>query len=296
MKWMKYIQETLDLPGMRREYKLDLACVSDRGRQRENNEDNFYFCGEYLPRVHESVAVRSRMRIGTAQARTVAVFDGMGGLAAGEAASYAAADALGDILKRDMPGGKQAGTYVSRERKAAYRYGRWDEKKLKLILEHTNTAVCRVRRTEGYDLIGTTAVLLTFYQDRAWLGNLGDSRAFLYRDGRMQQISEDHTDTHFDESVHPAGQKPGLTQFLGMPKDKISPEPYTDGIRLAAGDVYLICSDGLTDLVSEEAIAAVLDAQGVREGAGMLLQMALSAGGRDNITLILAKVSSPDEI
>ena len=86
------------------------------------------------------------------------------------------------------------------------------------------------------------------------------------------------------------GGKPPLSQNLGIPPDELKIEPYVAKGQYYDGDVYLICSDGLTDMVSEEEIADTLSGRGILEAQKRLLNAALDNGGKDNITIILCKV------
>ena len=129
-----------------------------------------------------------------------------------------------------------------------------------------------------------------FLQRTRYLCNIGDSKAFHFDGEKLEQISVDHCAATF------YGEKPPLSQNLGIPPAEMMIEPHYARGYYHAGDIYLLCSDGLTDMVSIEEIAKILTetAAGgntdVSNAAEKLLQKALDNGGRDNITIILCRV------
>ena len=248
--------------------KVKLACYSAAGKVRTHNEDNVSFFGTCLPEEHvdmEDVLVKTMPGDGSF---TVAVFDGMGGEQAGEVASRAAAEELKKHeALRDI-----------------------DEQKLTELISGINAAVCAEKYKGGYRQIGTTVAMLAFDGGTVWAVNVGDSPVFLLRGGRMREISTSHT--------RDMGKRRVLTQCLGIDEEEFLVEPYIEQTRLEAGDKWLICSDGLTDMVSEEAIAEILSStENAATKADLLIRKAMEGGGRDNITVILAEVyeDTPDE-
>ena len=147
-----------------------------------------------------------------------------------------------------------------------------------------NREICGYAEKNGVFSMGTTAAMLAFTEAGITLCNIGDSRVFRYSGGDLRQISRDHI------AGAPYGRKPPLSQNLGIPADELILEPYLARGSYRCGDVYLICSDGLTDMVSEESIAGVLGSVPAEEAAGVLAQMALDNGGRDNVTVIVCGV------
>ncbi|MCD8157265.1 MAG: hypothetical protein LUD53_07575, partial [Clostridiales bacterium] len=116
--------------------------------------------------------------------------------------------------------------------------------------------------------------------------NIGDSRIFRLSKGQMEQLSMDHV------GVAPYGRKPPLSQNLGIPPTEMLIEPYAATAAYREGDIYLICSDGLTDMLSTNQIAQVLGQYPIETAAGCLLEKALERGGRDNITIILCRTEA----
>ena len=245
--------------------------VSDSGRLRDNNEDNAcvndYYCenSSTFSWGHESKE---------ATAILAAVFDGMGGEANGEIASKMAAENMAAICEADFS--KEVDAYVERTNKAIALYD----------TEHN---------------MGTTFAALYAKDDMYYIYNIGDSRVYLYRDGRLKQMTHDHNMvrrlqregilTKEQADRHP--QRNSISQFLGM-KDKgmlIRPDCFKEEmVHARPEDIILLCTDGLTEMVSDEAICNRLSQPGtIKDKTQDLLQMALDAGGKDNVTIILAE-------
>lgn len=120
--------------------------------------------------------------------------------------------------------------------------------------------------------------------------NLGDSRIYRHFQGKLQQISTDHV-----ISGKMLGKAP-LTQYLGFQEENMALEPSIVEIGYQTGSSYLICSDGVTDMLSDEEIQEILSKTGTaEEKVEELLEMALSRGGRDNVTMILAQINGYEE-
>src|SRR5699024_8359480 len=114
---------------------------------------------------------------------------------------------------------------------------------------------------------------------------------FLYRSGKINQISVDHTDQFLFAKQDRLKRKPRLTQHLGIDPEEMIVEPYIAEIKFQKEDLFLLCSDGLTDMLDENEIKEVLhDNSTVASQTEILIQRALRNGGRDNITVILCKI------
>lgn len=235
------------------------SMISDSGLVRAANED----CAVYaLPKGHGS---------GEGDRAILVVADGMGGHAAGEVASRIACDVLLDAFDDPVPADQLLARAIARANEA--------------IL----AAAAAKAELRG---MGTTLTALLVEHGQAWLGHVGDSRAYLWRKGILQQLSEDHSlvgelvrqgvlspeaaRTHPDKNV--------IFKALGSKRD---PEPavWRAGLALQDGDVLLLCSDGLTDLVPDRVIAAMLGGREPLEACRMLISQALAAGGHDNVTV-----------
>lgn len=230
------------------------AGVSDVGRVRAQNEDAG-FVGPYV----------------------ALVADGVGGAAAGEVASATAAYAV-----------------------SATALGRFLEPPELVLAAAANAAHAAIRLgvQRNLDRLGmaTTLTVLVCDGSRVVLGHVGDSRAYRYRDGELRQLSRDHT---YVQHMVDTGQ---LTQdaasrhpWRNIVLRSLDGDPEEKGLDLVPvptrpGDRLMLCSDGLSDLVSRERIAEVLRLADPMSAAAVLTQSALAAGGRDNITCIVLDV------
>lgn len=243
---------------VRMSLSLRFAAGSHKGMIREGNEDSGY-----------------------AGPRLLAIADGMGGQAAGEVASSEVISTL-VTLDDDVPGSDiltSLGTAVQRA-----------NDQLRLMVEEDP-------QLEG---MGTTLTALLWTGQRLGLVHVGDSRAYLLRDGVLTQITQDHTwvqrlvdegrITEEEATTHP--QRSLLMRALGS-GDHVEPDLSIREVR--AGDRYLICSDGLSGVVSHQTMEDTLASyQGPQETVQELIQLALRGGGPDNITVIIADVLDID--
>ena len=248
---------------------LELAYASCCGRVRRNNEDNLLLDGKLrLPNGPDLWPPRT-LRRSLAGQELLAVFDGMGGEANGEEASYAAAVRLQELHGR-----------------APFFYSG-----LTAVVQSLNKAVYRRGMELKTTRMGTTLAALLLQPDEVVVCNLGDSPIYLMRGDRLRQVSHDHTDAEDMLRRGIKNRKPYLTQYLGMDPEEITVEPYLAFEKLLPDDRWLLCSDGLTDMVPAERIEALLRAYADPQlAATVLVQESLDNGGRDNVTLILARV------
>jgi serine/threonine protein phosphatase PrpC len=186
------------------------------------------------------------------------VADGMGGHPAGDVASkVAVATILGAAATlADVPEGGE----------------HW----LTDVLLTAHEAVLSTAAAEpAYEGMGTTAVIAIVQPDRAQLAHVGDSRAYLIRAGSAQQLTQDHNRHGY------------LTQALGVPRPIVAD---SQTVALQPGDRLLICTDGLSGLVSNAGIAAQADTHDAADSVDRLVDAALAAGGYDNVTAVLIAV------
>ncbi|MFE6918174.1 PP2C family protein-serine/threonine phosphatase [Streptomyces rubiginosohelvolus] len=237
---------------------LRFAAGSHKGMIREGNEDSGY-----------------------AGPRLLAIADGMGGQAAGEVASSEVISTLVP-LDDDVPGSDLLTSLGSAVQQA--------NDQLRVMVEEDP-------QLEG---MGTTLTALLWTGQRLGLVHVGDSRAYLLRDGVLTQITQDHTwvqrlvdegrITEEEATTHP--QRSLLMRALGS-GDHVEPDLSIREVR--AGDRYLICSDGLSGVVSHQTMEETLASyQGPQETIQELIQLALRGGGPDNITCIVADVLDVD--
>ncbi len=243
---------------VRMSLSLRFAAGSHKGMIREGNEDSGY-----------------------AGPRLLAIADGMGGQAAGEVASSEVISTLVQ-LDDDVPGSDILTSLATAVQQA--------NDQLRVMVEEDP-------QLEG---MGTTLTALLWTGQRLGLVHVGDSRAYLLRDGVLTQITQDHTwvqrlvdegrITEEEATTHP--QRSLLMRALGS-GDHVEPDLSIREVR--AGDRYLICSDGLSGVVSHQTMEETLASyQGPQETIQELIQLALRGGGPDNITCIVADVLDVD--
>ena len=235
---------------------LRYAARSDRGLVRANNEDSVY-----------------------AGARLLALADGMGGHAAGEVASQLVIAALAH-LDNDEPGGDLLS-------------------KLEHAVHQGNTDIAeQVELHPELEGMGTTLTAILFAGDRLGMVHIGDSRGYLMRDGELAQITKDDTfvQTLVDEgriTAEEAHSHPQRSLIMrALTGHEVEPTLIMREAR--EGDRYLLCSDGLSDPVSQETILEALKLPDVTESADRLIELALRGGGPDNVTVVVADVVDHD--
>ena len=149
-----------------------------------------------------------------------------------------------------------------------------------------NSAVCEFMTENSIRSMGSTAAILMFDPQYVTVCNLGDSGVFRVNEGSLLKVSTDHV-----ESNSAFSSKPMLTQFVGIPKEEYLIEPSIKILNYTMGDKFLICSDGLTDMVKEPEIAAIINSSpNIEIAANTLLNEALKRGGVDNTTIIICEV------
>lgn len=241
-------------------YLISYVCVSHTGFLRKTNQDNFLCGKKFLPPEHNGTPSPLQGSVKPGRKALFGIFDGMGGGSKGEVASYLAAKAA-----------------------SLTRIGLRPLEALLDFCHRANHAVRDFSDSFAIGNMGTTATVLSFTSSHVRVCHLGDSRAYRLREGQLTRLSRDHILTG-----HSPG-KPPLTRYLGMHPEDGTPEPFLAEAPLEPEDVYLICSDGLTDMLTEEEIRGILSTVPFSSAAEHLLNTALCRGGRDNITLILCK-------
>ena len=252
--------------------QIEAACASHIGYVRSNNEDNFYFLGQSLPQENQGQNPPLYHFGPVSDGACLAVFDGMGGGDYGEAASCTAANRMQQLLMQRRAPEDVTGF-------------------LETACQEINRAVWNRANDLETDRMGSTLAALYFCGDSLHAINVGDSRIFGLRGERFKQISVDHTDEAYLREKGIIGRNPRLTQYIGMDPGSVMIEPTVGRMSLRAGDVYLICSDGLTDMVKQEEIQVILSSCGAAPACvEKLIQTALEHGGRDNVTVIVCRI------
>ena len=234
------------------------AALSDLGRKRSSNEDAFGYSVEH---------------------GVYAVCDGMGGAAAGEIASSLAVDELMRLLAGDSA---PASPRAEAER---------------AIAAANHAIYSRAQRNQKLSGMGTTMVMLLAEERRVWFLNIGDSRGYRLRNHRLEQITADHS--HVEEQVRmgrmtrsEAERSPLrniITRALGT-QASVTPDIFE--LDAEPGDLFLLCSDGLTRELSDPLLESLLSTDlPLDELCGRLVGAANKVGGHDNITCLLVRAA-----
>ncbi len=242
---------------------------TDPGRARDNNEDSIAF---------------------EENAKVAVLADGMGGYNAGEIASGMATAFIKSELSRWL---MEAGaTAQAKEVRRA----------MEICVDNANMAIFNSANSNAaYAGMGTTLVVGVFREDRLLLGHIGDSRCYRLRAGVLSQITKDHSllQEQIDAGLISAEQaatssiKNLVTRALGV-EDVVALD--VNEHLVEPGDLYLMCSDGLSDMVADELIARIIgEDAGLNQKAESLISAANENGGRDNISVLMVAVSEATE-
>lgn len=244
-----------------KKHKVEYAVVCSTGKVRRNNEDNFY-CGGHIREDVNAVADVAFSGTAAADANELfAVFDGMGGEACGEVASYVAAD------------------YAMKFARSKDAYTEY----LQVLVKQLNEQVLLETDARSLVIMGTTAAMMQVSGEDIYILNSGDSRIYRLSAHELRQISEDHI------SVAYGGK--AITQFVGMPEG-YEAKPYAARGKYKAGDVFLLCSDGVTDMLTDDEISRIIDDKmDIDILARALVDAALEKGGVDNTTALLVRLT-----
>lgn len=254
-------------------YRISYACISHTGNYRRCNQDNFICDHRYMKSNNNGTPIPLHGHVSCEETPWFGVFDGMGGEEKGEVAAYLAARTAFEMKNTDL-----AKTSI------LSKMGLYQQKALDQFCREANNRICAYTVEQTIDSMGTTVALLSFAKKEVHLCNIGDSQVFQFRNEHLKQMSKDHV-------VQTAGSaKSVLYQNLGIPESEMVIEPYLAKEKIKDGDVYLICSDGLTDMLTVEEIEETLCKVKFDDAVSGLLTQALVRGGKDNITLILCKV------
>jgi protein phosphatase len=249
-------------------YQINYAYTCHTGRVRPNNEDNFWCCGSQMPVEHQGMQTIFTGSISRFDSPVFAVFDGMGGESCGEIASGIAAEECGRQYEKNKKKIKKD-----------------PEDFIRNAVSAMNTAVCRYEEENKIHSMGTTMAMAVFGNRAIHLCNLGDSRIYYLHNGQIHQLSTDHV-----MGGNLFGKAP-LTQYLGIPETAMALEVLPVENDYCGADRYLLCTDGMTDMLTDAEIAGILTRESaVEETVQILLEESLQKGGRDNVTIILCEV------
>jgi len=260
---------------------IEAAARVNMGTQRDNNEDNIYFNGAYLSEETRERPVAWEAAYSN-WPQLYAVCDGMGGEQLGELASLLAVQTL---------------------HQTALKLWNMRTSELEPVLDscvtEANLRVYYEQKNRNVRNIGTTLAMLAVSENQAHVYNVGDSRVYLLRDGKLIQLSEDHTTvmrsvkmglmTPDAARTHPHRNR--LTQFIGINPDEMIIEPHKVTFLLNNRDIFLMCSDGLTDVVNDAEIAGILrSAYRSDEATQNLVNIALAHHTPDNVAVIVLRI------
>jgi serine/threonine protein phosphatase PrpC len=236
---------------------VEHAGVTDVGLQRSANEDALVVAPPFF-----------------------AVADGMGGAKAGEVASSIATDAFKGESESAEPAELQLGRILRKANQRIYELASADE---------------------SHRGMGTTLTAAKVHGDEVSLGHVGDSRAYLLRNHKLEQLTKDHSlvaELERSGQISPEAaehhpQRSIITRALG-PEPDVEVDTYTLAGR--PGDVFLLCSDGLTSMVSDQELSSILRSADDLDGAaGSLVGAANRSGGKDNITVVLFRLGKSED-
>ena len=248
--------------------KTDLNC--NVGCVRQNNEDMVLLAGE----LFRDTAQMLDLEIGKDARFPAIVADGMGGHKGGEIASEYAAEFFGDFTA-GLEGGLQPDDVIRRIKE-------WEQTAHRNILRQGT-------ENPEYEGMGTTFCGLLFYESSVFSINAGDSRLYRFRSGILRQISADHSMRELTGDHTMASNQ--IYNSLGAGVETFIDVKDLTG-QLFDDDIFLVCSDGLCDMVSDEEIERILTTEPT---AAALVEAALSAGGKDNVSVILLEVKETEE-
>ncbi len=258
--------------------KVECAVISDAGKVRGNNEDNFFLDGVWKENVGETHCEADIKKEGSRFA--FAVSDGMGGEALGEFASLSAVEAM-QVIKEKGWSEHAAEEFLALAKQKMKEYG--DAK------------------GQEEEVMGSALAVFVMEQRQGYAVNLGDSRLYLFRGRALRQLSKDHTQAQLlvehgllseeEARKHRGGH--ALTRFLGNCVELSGEDFYQKEILLKKNDLFLLCSDGLTDMLEQREIELLLKKScrlPVKKIAEYLYKAAMDAGGKDNITCLLVRI------
>jgi PPM family protein phosphatase len=270
--------------------RVDYGAMTHQGHVRPNNEDHYFVSrfGRFLTTLTTNLEGQTNTLF-EEEGYAMAVADGLGGAAGGERASDLAIRGMLSLVFRtpDWIISSSEGAAERVMKRMADRYRRIDE----MLAEESKYEP----ELEG---MGTTLTVACNVGESLIVTHVGDSRAYLFRDGRLHQLTHDHTvaqallDQGVIERKEDAATRlqHSLTKLLGGGGNGRQCEADVQRILLHDRDVLVLCSDGLTDMVDDASITAILGSEPpAAEATQALVNLALHNGGRDNVTVIVAR-------
>ncbi|MBI3187863.1 MAG: Stp1/IreP family PP2C-type Ser/Thr phosphatase [Gammaproteobacteria bacterium] len=250
-------------------------------------QDSIIFAGltdQGLVREHNEDSIASDSALGLA-----ILADGMGGHKGGEVASAIAVDTVLSVLKKSLPGI----THGQTDEKTGYSL---ESMAIEAAIKQANLAIYQASRGNiQYEGMGTTIVVLLFYDNRVSIAHVGDSRLYRLRESKLEQLTRDHTllQELVDRGLYTRAEaKQSLNKNLVTRAVGVNPAVEVDLMEDFAfpQDIYLLCSDGLTDMIDDGLIEDSIRnyRSNLNRVAAELVTQAKSHGGKDNVSVILA--------
>lgn len=249
--------------------RIEAAGNTHVGMKRNHNEDNYLV----LP-----------------DEKLFCVADGMGGHSSGEIASKIAVDELAEFFK--LTSHDVDATWPFKMDKAR----NYDENRLATAIKLANVRIYeRASADQKYKGMGTTIVSVHFASNQAYVAHVGDSRVYSFRGGQLKQVTEDHSLLNdylkakklTPEEIEAFPHKNVIVRALGM-KDTVQVD--VSRFEPQEGDLFLLCSDGLSGMVTDAQIQEVLaSTPELEQACSRLIELANAAGGNDNVTCILTR-------
>ena len=261
--------------------KIKTAVCSSAGVKRRVNQDNFYVNG-YINKKHDVYILKSFLS--SSKEQLLCICDGMGGEEYGEIASLLAVQKVGKYKN------KYGSIIKNFERHA------------EAFALSANKKICEYMISNDIDSMGSTLAFLCVApkERQAVAANVGDSKIYLFRNGKLLKLSTDHNSAQrlvelgiiSEDEARTHKDKSQLTQYLGIPQEEMIIEPeISDCVLLNKGDIFLLCSDGLTDMLECNEIENIISARAsVRSKCKKLVYQANRNGGVDNVTVVLCEV------
>lgn len=274
---------------------VDLGAISHQGHVRSNNEDSYLVIrfGRSLENLLTNIDPELLDKSYFMNGYGMLVADGMGGMAGGEVASRLALTKLIDLIVETS----DWTLALKRQRDVTTVLERMTER----FLEIDDVLRKEAHRDQTLRGMGTTLTVAGAIGNDLIIGHVGDSRAYLLRGESFKQLTTDHTlaqaliDAGVASRDDPASRsmRHVLTAAVGSLGDQVDPQ--VQRLKLSAGDQLLLCTDGLTETVEDEVIARVMrESSSAQSACQALVDLALAAGGPDNITIVLAHFVSLD--
>jgi len=247
----------------------EICAATDKGKVRKTNEDNFFVNDFFLSFAQANLGCSYKAE--TAEPFFVGISDGMGGERCGEEASFASVSGCAEAFRRNK-----------------YRC----LTDIKECINKINANICT-----GNQHAGATLAAVSVDNGKVIASSIGDSRIYSVSNGKLRQVSRDHTvaQLHVEAGLMTKDEardskfSHGLTQYLGIPQEEMTISADFFEFELNDGDALLLCSDGLSHMISDSEIEDILKNGNAEENVCDLVERALENGGKDNVTVMVIK-------